>query len=532
MTTRGTAILGIGGIHDRGMGHDASAALIVDGKLVAAVEEERFSRVKKHVRLGYPFKAIEYCLKAAGIRFQDLSDIAIESRVVHHRHLLSALESAFGSFTAKPHLVGHHMAHAASAVFASPFDEGSFIVVDAHGGVAGNGITTLAGGFKGNALEVLEEIWSPYSLGLAWAYVTDALGFNKQTDAGKVMALASYSTDPRFSHLVKRVDSSFISVLDSSVFRELKVDKSDFEESAALAYALQLATEECMKSMAGKLRAHYKSGNLCLAGGVSLNSVANGLLLLEGYADRIFIQPAADDSGLSLGAAYYVNHITYGNRKKGWLRNVFLGPEYDDKGVLAALEKSGLPYYVPEDRYAACSKLLAAGEILGWFQGRMEYGPRALGNRSILCSPLGEKTKDILNAKVKHRESFRPFAAAVLADEAADYFTISDSPFMLLVGKPKRDDMPAITHVDGTTRLQTVTDEDSPELFNLLSAFKKDSGLPVLLNTSLNVMGEPIVENPDQAIRCFLETEMDAMCLGRHLLLKNPADARLFQVSK
>jgi hypothetical protein len=355
--------------------------LIVDGKLVAAVEEERFSRVKKHVRLGYPFKAIEYCLKAAGIRFQDLSDIAIESRVVHHRHLLSALESAFGSFTAKPHLVGHHMAHAASAVFASPFDEGSFIVVDAHGGVAGNGITTLAGGFKGNALEVLEEIWSPYSLGLAWAYVTDALGFNKQTDAGKVMALASYSTDPRFSHLVKRVDSSFISVLDSSVFRELKVDKSDFEESAALAYALQLATEECMKSMAGKLRAHYKSGNLCLAGGVSLNSVANGLLLLEGYADRIFIQPAADDSGLSLGAAYYVNHITYGNRKKGWLRNVFLGPEYDDKGVLAALEKSGLPYYVPEDRYAACSKLLAAGEILGWFQAGWNTGlaPSAIG---------------------------------------------------------------------------------------------------------------------------------------------------------
>ena len=518
MTEQRRIILGIGGVQDRGKGHDASASLMIDGKLVAAIEEERFSRIKMHFREGYPIQAIRACLNIGGITMQDVTDIGIESRIGDYRHFLSALRESFGPFEAKTHLVAHHIAHLASAVFASPFSEGCFIMVDAHGGMHGNGVSTIVGGFQGHQFEILEEIWSPYSIGLAWVYVTRMLGLNKHTDAGKVMALASFSQDRRYFDLMKTVDSTFISVLDSEEMRFMEREFASFEDRAAIAHALQHHTEICMKNMATRLREHYQRGDFCLAGGVALNSVANGQLLSEGFADRIFIQPAAGDSGLSLGAAYYVNHITYRNPDRSPMKNAFLGTNHPDEAIESTLKRMGVKYQHINDRYDVCAKLLHQGKILGWFQGRMEYGPRALGNRSILTSPFGENTKETLNSKVKHRESFRPFAACVLQEEATNYFTISDSPYMLLVGEPSRKDMPAITHVDQTTRLQTVTQEDSNELHALLHAYKKCSGVPILLNTSLNIMGEPIIESPEQAVTCWLETEMDALCIGSYLL--------------
>jgi len=324
----------------------------------------------------------------------------------------------------------------------------------------------------------------------------------------------------KYLKVFEKTESSFISVIDSSKLDSLEFNEMSFDQKASIASALQYRTEECIISMVHRLKKHYGLSRFCFAGGVALNSVVNGKLLSEKHVDEVFIQPAADDSGLSLGAAYYVNHITYKNEVTEGIKNVFLGSSYADEEIENCLRASGLHYTQMEDRYSQCADLLAKGKIVGWFQGRMEYGPRALGNRSILCSPFGERTKEILNQKVKHREGFRPFAAAVLAEHAIEYFNICDSPYMLLVGKPRRLDMPAITHVDGSTRLQTVTGEDSPELHKLLSVVAEHIGVPILLNTSLNVMGEPIVEHPSQAIRCFKETDLDALCIGRYLLFK------------
>jgi carbamoyltransferase len=434
------------------------------------------------------------------------------------------------------HLVDHHLAHAASAYVSSPFDEAAIFSVD---GIGSDGTCTLLGVGRGNAIQELRRVKFPHSLGALYSTVTGYLGFNPTRDEGKVMGLAPYGTDryvEQFQQLV-RLGPDGTYELDLSWFSHHLTGKHHVSQKfidtfgpprprgeavidqhyADIAFALQRTLEETGLHIARWLQSATGMKQICLAGGVALNSVMNGRILLETPFEAFFAPPACSDAGTALGAAQYVASCKLGlPRSEG--NYVYLGPEFSETEIESALQASGLAYHRPADIARFAAQQVADGKIIGWFQGRMECGPRALGNRSILADPRDPDSKARLNEKIKHREPFRPFAPSVLLERAGDYF-VSDhpSPVMLLVydvAAHRRAEVPAITHVDGSARVQTVARDENRRYWELIKSFEDITGVPMVVNTSFNDNEEPIVCAPEDAVRCFRKTELDGLAIG------------------
>lgn len=451
-----------------------------------------------------------------------------------------------GPLKLKVHLVDHHLAHAASAFISSPFEEAAIMSLD---GIGSDGTSTLLGVGDGNTIRELRRVRFPHSLGAFYSVVTEYLGFYPTCDEGKVMGLAPYGTDryvDRFRQMV-RLGPEGSYELDLSWFEHHLTGKHrvsrKFVETfgpprprtkepvaqhyADIAYALQYTLEEAGLHIARWLQRESGSTRLCVAGGVALNSVMNGRILLETPFEDFFAPPAASDAGTALGAALYVGSCVLGlPRARG--NYVYLGPDFEEAEMEAALRQSGLTYSRPADIAQHAAERVAEGAIIGWFQGRMECGPRALGNRSIIADPRSPLSKPRLNEKIKHREPFRPFAPSALLERAGEYF-VSDypSPVMLLVFdvlEHRRDEVPAITHVDGTARVQTVSREDNPLYWRLIKSFEGITGVPMVVNTSFNDNDEPIVCTPVDALRCFVKTDLDGLALGPFWVEKSGAE--------
>jgi carbamoyltransferase len=577
------SILGLNAYHG-----DAAAALVVDGTLVAAAEEERFNRVKHCA--GFPSLAAEWCLSEAGIGAGDLDYVAIgrdprangsaklvrlvtrppslsylsgrlkNARKVGRSDLGAALAGALGvprgSLRATFHPVEHHRAHAASAYLVSPFDRAAVLSIDGFGDFCS---TMLAAG-EGTRLEILDRVLFPHSLGLFYTAVTQWLGFPNYGDEGKVMGLAPYGDPMRYAEEMRevvettpeglfRLNLGYFThgregvamtwksgspeigrVFSTQLERLLGPAREPGTELAGrhhdVAAALQLRLEEVVLHLVGSLANRTTARALCLAGGVALNAVANGRILAETAFGELYVQPAAGDSGTAIGAAFSVWNEQLGHGRRQVMHHAYTGPAYDEQALANALSVSGLSEERLDDDalYPAVAEALAAGAVVGWFQGRMEMGPRALGNRSILADPRRPEMKDVLNARVKHREPFRPFAPSIRAEATGDWFDQSyPSPFMVLVYHllpGKRELVPAITHVDGTGRLQTVEQEANPRFYRLLGEFERLTGVPILLNTSFNE-NEPIVMSPEQAIETFRKSRIDLLVLGNYVVRRD-----------
>jgi carbamoyltransferase len=552
--------------------HDSAAALVVDGTVVAAAEEERFNRIK-HAPNAYPQRAAHYCLREAGLAASDLDEIvfsfhptvSLGSSIAHAlrffpggafvtlaelvRRAWYASSGIYSEYVlhlasrTRRHWVPHHTAHAASAYYASPFDRAAILVID---GVGEWPATTLFRA-QGARLERLRQVSYPNSLGFLYSAVTEYLGFEPFDAEYKVMGLAAYGDPARyraqFADMV-RLQPQGRYALNLSYFRfQYDYGRSTWygprmveafgpprsgddlpdQRAADVAAALQERTEQAIYHLADWLHGVTGLPDLCLSGGVALNSVANGKLLRRGPFQRIYIQGAANDAGCALGAALYRAHAVHG---RPWqeMRHLFYGPAYGSGEVEEALRLSRLPYRPVDDPAAAAAQLLTENKIVGWFQGRLEFGPRALGNRSILGDPRRADMKDRINSAIKFREPFRPFAPSVLAECAAEYFVdIGDSPFMILVTDVlpgKRDVVPAITHVDGTGRLHTVERAVNPLYWQLIHDFCQQTGVPLVLNTSFNVRGQPIVNTPSEALATFCTSGLDALVIDRFLIEK------------
>ncbi len=572
-------ILGINAYHG-----GASACLIHDGQLVAAAEEERFNRVKYWA--GFPVQAIRFVLDEAGIAPQDLDHIGISRDPGAHlvqkalyafrrrpslgfvRDRLNNalkvgdLKTIFAenmgldaaSLRAQFHNVEHHRAHMASAFFVSPFPQAAILSVDGMGDF----VSTMWGVGRENHIDVLDEINFPHSLGYLYTAVSQWLGFPKYGDEGKVMGLAPYGS-PRYLEAFRRMvrvqrdgsfdldldyfeltgkgslmtwegDEPFVPTLFSAkMVQALGEPRPPRTEITAqhqdVAASLQAMLEEAEFALVRKLQAETGQTALSMAGGVALNSAFNGKILPHTAFDDIYIQPAAGDAGTSLGVCYYIYHQLLGQPRAFVQRDAYTGPRYQDGAIAGALRSHDLSFKElgEEQLVAEAARIVARGDVLGWFQGRMEWGPRALGNRSIIADPRRTDMKDILNARIKHREPFRPFAPSILEEAVSDYFdqTYPD-PFMIKVYNvlpEKRAEIPAVTHVDGTGRLQTVGRDANPLYWQLIKAFESETGTPVVLNTSFNE-NEPIVCTPNEAIDCFLRTRMDALAIGNYLVEK------------
>jgi carbamoyltransferase len=582
-------ILGINAYHG-----NASAAIIVDGRLIAAVEEERFNRVK--YAAGFPSAAIRYCLDAAGITLNEIDHIAIPrnpwarlgTKLLYAMKMPSfaservkvmgrfagiseALAKAFDvapdKIRAKYHRVEHHQAHLASTFFVSPFDQAALLSADGLGDFA----STMWGTGRGNRMHIDGAIAFPHSLGMYYTAVSQYLGFRKFGDEYKVMGLAAYG-EPAYLDEFRRIVRTNGGVgfrlgldyfkhhragpemtwRDADKTPELGAMFSDYmaerlgparDPGAPVekvhrdgAATLQARLEEVLFEMLRALHARTKQKAVCLAGGVAFNCLANGKIFDQTPFEQIFVQPAAGDAGLAIGAAYFVHHQTLGQPRSFVMENAYWGPGYTQEQVRTAVAASRLRgegmkiSELPEEVIAKeAAKEIAAGKILGWFQGRAEWGPRALGNRSIVADPRRPDMKDILNARIKHREMFRPFAPSILAEATGEYFEKSyPCPFMTQaysVRPGKREAIPAPTHVDGTGRLQTVTQEANPRYWRLIREFANLTGVPVVLNTSFND-NEPIVCRPEEAIECFLRTKMDVLVLG-DILVRKPEPAEV-----
>jgi carbamoyltransferase len=573
-------ILGVNAFHG-----DASAALFVNGELTTAVEEERLNRIKHWA--GFPRLAIEACLQ--GTDGDALAHVAISrdprahfwtkvgrvltrpgdwrrsasraKNTVEVSRLASRL-TASGIANAdrlRTHFVEHHRAHLASAFFASPFDEAAVVSVDGFGDFS----SVMWGVGRGNHLDVRGSVQFPHSLGQFYTAFTQLLGFPKYGDEYKMMGLSAYG-EPRFVSQVRevvRVEGDQVRLnLDyfihhstgvemtwdggepvigaiysrkmNEVFGPTRIARSDLEQRHAdLAASVQAVLEDCYFALLNAI--HQRTGlkKLCLAGGVALNCVANGMIFDRTPFEDVYIQPAAHDAGTSIGAALYVWHQVLGRPRGFVMRHVQYGPEYRDSGIERELLACGLHYErLDEDPLIdSTAREIARGKIVGWFQGRMEFGPRALGGRSILADPRRTDMKDILNARIKLREPFRPFCPSVLAEATGEYFENDyPSPFMVQAYKIKaaqRARIPAVTHADGTGRLQTVERDVNRRYWKLLKRFGELSGVPILLNTSFNE-NEPIVNTPAQAIDCFMRTKMDALAMGSFLVVKSPETAQ------
>ncbi len=587
-----TNILGISAFY-----HDSAAALVRDGRIAAAAQEERFTR-KRHDQ-AFPLQAVEYCLKAEGLKASDLDIVAFYDKpwLKFERILKTTLAYAprgfrpFAmaiplwvkrklwmkdlireglGFDGKIVFTEHHESHAASAFFPSPFEEAAVLTMDGVGEWA----TASIGLGRANKLTLTEELHFPHSLGLLYSAFTHYTGFKVNSGEYKVMGLAPYGS-PRFADLIHK------ELLDLKEDGSFKLDMRYFDYCAGLtmtnarfdalfggparkpesrltqrdmdlAASVQAVTEEIMVRMARHARKTTGARDLCLAGGVALNCVGNGRILREKIFDRLWIQPAAGDAGGALGAALFAwHHLLDRPRRSDGINDTqqgsLLGPEYSDEEIETFLKAKGVPYkfFHREELFKKTAELLARGSIIGWFQGRMEYGPRALGARSILGDPRDPAMQARMNLKTKFRESFRPFAPAVLAERTRDYFDLEgESPYMLLTAPVKRErriaektedaarfgierlnvprsDIPAVTHIDYSARVQTVRCEDNPAFHSLLTAFDRLTGCPVLVNTSFNVRGEPIVCRPEEAFACFMRTDMDHLVMGSFLLDKS-----------
>lgn len=570
-----TWTLGIGGYS-----HDASAALLCDGQLIAAVQEERLNR-NKHIG-GFPYKSINYCIKAGGIKQSDISAIAFYAKksnwdgylwnvvkfaLLNFNHTLTHLKGFVHSFGYRVHRsinfradlerffyetgfekrlfhdYNHHACHAASAYYASPFDEALVLCVD--GG--GDGQTTTAWIGRDNRLsEIHLGIKHPHSLGLIYHRITEYLGFLSSGDEYKVMGLAAFGKPVYLDKLKDMVifQKGGAYKLNMEYFNyqyQYSLSKKFYdnfgparcegaemnEHYISMAASVQKLFEEVMIHIAVELKNKTNINNLALSGGTALNCKSNGRLILTEEFDSIFVPPAASDLGTSIGAAQYHYHHVMGNPKTFHMKSDDWGPEYSDAEILEELNRSGLKYESLSDPAHTAAKLIVDGNIVGWFQGRMEFGPRALGYRSILADPRQKEIKDRINKTIKFREEFRPFAPSILREYVKDYFNIDvDCPFMtftLDVLPKKRKSIQGIVHVDGTGRLQTVSKEDHPLYYSLIDHFEKLTGIPVVINTSFNLAGEPIVCSPYDAIRTFFTCGMDVLIIGKYLVRKREA---------
>ncbi len=598
-------ILGISAFY-----HDSAAALIEDGQIVAAAQEERFSRKKHDAR--FPANAIRYCLTERGtglrgvdrvvfydkpfLKFERLVEtyltfaprgfksfrMAIPLWLREKLFLKGLLKNELGKIDGRDGwneqllFSEHHLSHAASAFFPSPFEEAVVLTMDGVGEWA----TTSAAIGKGNNLEVHKEIHFPHSLGFLYSAFTYYTGFKVNSGEYKVMGLAPYGV-PRYKdrileHLIDvkadgsfRLDLSYFNyctglTMTSERFHELfgghprRQDELLTDYHMDLAASIQAVTDEIVLRLTRSLREETGIRNLCLAGGVALNCVANGKVLRDGGFEQIYIQPAAGDAGGALGAALVGYHMQLGQERRvngDAMQGAYLGPAFSQPEIEERLKKCGARFELLEDTalIASCAEDLAQGKALAWFQGRMEFGPRALGNRSILGDPRSPTMQKMLNLKVKYRESFRPFAPSVLRERVNDWFEMdSDSPYMLLVAdvvksrrremtaeekqlfgidklNVPRSDIPAVTHVDYSARIQTVHEDTNPRYYALLSAFERKTGCPVIVNTSFNVRGEPIVCTPEDAFRCFMGNELDVLAVGNCYLRKEGQDSALKQ---
>ncbi len=551
--------------------HDAAACLVQDGQLVAAAAEERFNRIKHYSE--FPVEAINYVLSAGGVVPDQVDYIAFYDKpfLKFERILASYVATAPRSYRAYLQampvwlthklrvernfrkelglggelLYGeHHLSHAASAFLVSPFEEAAIMTVDGVGEWA----TAATGVGRGHTVQLNREVMFPHSLGLYYSALTSYLGFRINDDEWKVMGLAPYGQPTlvdKFRRMLRtHADGSF--ELDLTYFahtysarraytdawmelfgeppREAEAEITDFHRDVARSG--QLVIEEALLNMARALHAQTGSSNLCIAGGVGLNSVANYRLLTETPFERLFIQPAAGDDGGALGVAFFVEHCLLGTPRSYEMRHAYLGPEFSDAEIgnfLRSVDEAAdpLPH---ETLLSETAEAIAASQVVGWFQGRMEFGPRALGNRSILANPTDPRMKDLINSKIKFREAFRPFAPSVHAERAHEYWDLAhESPFMLLV-PPVRPEwaakLPAVTHEDGTGRVQTVERDVNPLYYDLLAQVEHRIGVPVVVNTSFNVRGEPIVCTPRDAYQCFQNTGMDVLVMGSYILRK------------
>jgi carbamoyltransferase len=549
--------------------HDSAACLTRDGEVVFAIAEERLSRVKQDS--SFPARAIRACLRVAGITVNDLDFICQSwpkpGAVLRHdlkcmasgktpasfeilKNILTSatsntlekggefrFERNLGSHKAPFRYIDHHLAHAISAYSYSGFETAAVLVIDGRGAWES---TSLWHGQDGKLAKIWTIPW-PNSLGLFYAYFTDLLGFTAYSDEWKVMGLAPYGV-PGFDlrdFIVPdgnqyRVNSRGLLRFGSNnrsrgEFGERRVPESALEQRHKdIAFATQEACENAMLSLAREAVARTGSRNLCLAGGVALNSKANGKILSSGVVDRIFVQPAAGDDGACLGAALSPYLDRDGRLPVKAMRHPYLGTEYSDKEIESALARAKLPYVRVPNPSRAGAELISRGKILGWFQGRMEFGPRALGNRSILADARDPAMTLNVNNAVKFREPWRPFAPSILKEFADRYLeSATDSPFMILTGQIRpemRSKIPAVTHVDGSARPHTVDRQDNPMYWELINEFNRLTGVPVVMNTSFNLRGEPIVESPDDAIRTFYSSGLDALILGSFLVEKYPVD--------
>ena len=598
-------ILGISAFY-----HDSAATILVDGKIIAAAQEERFTR-KKHDS-NYPYNAIEFVLDFAKVKLSEVDQIIffekpflkferlletyvafaprgfksfcmampvwLKDKLFQKKMIFNELKKHDNNFNdiKKIYFSDHHLSHAASAFFPSPFEEAIVLTAD---GVGEWATTTVAIG-KGNNLEIKKEIHFPHSLGLLYSAFTFYVGFKVNSGEYKLMGLAPYG-NPIYEDKIK---SNLIDIKEDGSFH---LDQSYFNYSTGLtmtnkkfdnlfgqkvrdsknekvtqfhmdiAASIQKVTEDVMIKIAKSLKEEFNISNLCLAGGVALNCVANGKILKEKIFDNIWVQPAAGDAGGSLGAALALWHIEQGNKREVNLdddmKGSYLGPEFTQEEIEKELKKIGANFEKVnyDDLINQTSEFLSNEKAIGWFQGRMEFGPRALGGRSILGDPRSDKMQKNLNLKVKYRESFRPFAPSVLRDDISSWFDISvDSPYMLLVANInskkkiemteeqkklfgidklniKRSEIPAVTHVDYSARIQTVTKDNNNRYYDLISKFKEKTGCPILVNTSFNVRGEPIVNTPTDAFNCFMGTELDYLVIGDCILDKKKQDKNL-----
>ena len=599
------SILGISAFY-----HDSAACILINGKIIAAAQEERFTR-KKHDST-YPFNAIEFVLDFAKIKLSEVDQIIffekpflkferlletyvafaprgfksfcmampvwLKEKLFQKKILFNELKRHDNKFNdnKKIHFSDHHLSHAASAFFPSPFEEAVVLTAD---GVGEWATTTVAIG-KGNSLKIKKEIHFPHSLGLLYSAFTYYTGFKVNSGEYKLMGLAPYG-NPIYEDRIKnnlidiKEDGSFH--LDQSYFNYAtgvtmtnkkfdnlfgqKVRDSKYEKLTQfhmdIAASIQKVTEDIMIKIIKSLKEEFNISNLCLAGGVALNCVANGKILKEKIFNNIWVQPAAGDAGGSLGAALALWYIDQKNPRtidhKDSMQGSYLGPEYSQKGIEEQLDKAGAKYEIfkDEELLDKTATDLSNEEAIGWFQGRMEFGPRALGGRSILGDPRSEKMQKNLNLKVKYRESFRPFAPSILKEYLSEWFDINvDSPYMLMVSNinktktvemtedqknlfgidklnVKRSEIPAVTHVDYSARIQTVHKETNEKYFRLIEKFKDKTNCPILVNTSFNVRGEPIVNTPLDAFNCFMGNELDYLVIGNCILEKTKQNKEL-----
>ena len=556
--------------------HDSAAALLENGHVIAAVEEERFSR--KKFDDDFPKMAIQWCLKEAGISAEQIDSVAFYDKpilkferlldnyiAVAPRGLYSFLDTipkwlhkrlwiktdirkSLTGFKGDIIFPQHHLSHAAYTFFTSPFEESAILTTDG----VGEWSTTSIGIGNDNSVELLQDIRWPHSLGFFYSAFTYFLGFQVNEGEYKLMGLASFGK-PKYYDLILdnlidvKNDGSIHLNMDYFAFTYDKVmtnqkfselfgikPRKESEEAKQIHFDIgasaQKVLEEILLKMVEYLYKKTQSKNLCLGGGVALNGVANYRILKESSFENIHIPPSPGDAGSAVGAAQYL-YYSYHNQKrklddstKRIIENVYVGPSFSYDEIKQFLDNQNIKYEILDDEELIknCAKLIADGNVVGWYQGKMEWGPRALGNRSILADPRRKEMKDILNEKIKHRESFRPFAPSILEENLSEYFDMDiPSPYMLLVSTVKKPDkIPAVTHVDGTGRLQTVSKSSNPLYHKLITEFYNLTGVPVVINTSMNVKGEPIVNTPEQAYDMLIKTDMDCIFLKNFMVKK------------